>query len=257
MFCFQNSTSCNAWLLNVQLHYCDVPFCLQPAETLKATCIGNNPKTTISIPSETTYTITSTTQLDVWFQERIERQRKMISGGFPPPSSSGSSNSAPKLEHDGFLQSCRNEKHTYHLNPEFSLAAKPGLHADESLSSMHAPADVKADMHGTEGQSGTAKEGIMKATIEESLRQPQGGGNEGPAAAAQVAAPEIEPSRMMMQKGVCAEGTAIAQTEIYMREIGKQLDRFKKHHRFLDQYELLGMGARRKGGALSLRFILL
>jgi hypothetical protein len=58
-----------------------------------------------------------------------------------------------------------------------------------------------------------------------------------------------EPSMALLQKGVSVLGTDTAYSEGHIRQLVKQLDRFKKHHLFLGQFEMLGRAGRRKGGA--------
>lgn len=59
---------------------------------------------------------------------------------------------------------------------------------------------------------------------------------------------ESEPSRALLSKGVSVFGTDTAHTKNIMHQLGTQLDRFKRRHLFLGQFEMLGHAARRKGG---------
>lgn len=63
-----------------------------------------------------------------------------------------------------------------------------------------------------------------------------------------------DPSRVLLEKGVSVLGTDAAYTQGSIKQLVKQLDRFKQKHRFLGQFEMLGRSGRRKGGVHSLCF---
>ena len=63
-----------------------------------------------------------------------------------------------------------------------------------------------------------------------------------------TAAP-LSASQALQEKGVSVLGTDAAGTICAIQQLSKQLDSFKTRHLFLGQFEMLGRGCRRRGGA--------
>lgn len=113
-------------------------------------------------------------------------------------------------------------------------------HDDLSSLNFHTPPPSNYTTTATaRPQSLTAVEVVSSPACLSSCReiQPQGGCVD-------------DPSRLMIEKGVCMMGTDAAYTDGSIKHLGKQLDRFKKKHLFLGQFEMLGRSGRRKGGVI-------
>ena len=59
----------------------------------------------------------------------------------------------------------------------------------------------------------------------------------------------VSASQALQEKGVSVLGTDAAGTLCAIQQLSKQLDSFKTRHLFLGQFEMLGRGCRRRGGA--------
>jgi hypothetical protein len=57
------------------------------------------------------------------------------------------------------------------------------------------------------------------------------------------------PTQVLVERGVTALGTDAAHSRLAMQTLNRQLDRFRRHHRFLGEFEMLGNLHRRRGGA--------
>lgn len=102
---------------------------------------------------------------------------------------------------------------------------------------------------GVEQQLASEGSAAQHAQQDSTAQHKNEGSTEQPTQEVQARVAEQGPSRVLLEKGVSALGTDAAYTEGEIKFLGKQLDRFKKRHLFLGQFEMLGRARRRTGGA--------